>query len=250
MMSCTPASSADHPRSRGVYLSSRCVLDTTGGSSPLARGLLTQYAKLNPRKRIIPARAGFTASHQRTSGSRSDHPRSRGVYALGEADGDGAVGSSPLARGLQIFHHRLDMLDRIIPARAGFTCRSSASHLPHRDHPRSRGVYRDGQWEDGEPLGSSPLARGLHAAVYRQACDYRIIPARAGFTGVMVRLIAECPDHPRSRGVYGPRVLPWDGYGGSSPLARGLRRREDSVGQQRGIIPARAGFTLSRRTGM
>ena len=73
----------------------------------------------------------------------------------------------------------------------------------------------------------------------------RIIPARAGFTSVP-RLTRSLPtDHPRSRGVYivvherVPHPL------GSSPLARGLRHLLLPCPQERGIIPARAGFTLA-----
>ena len=93
----------DHPRSRGVYWTvstpSTTVVgssplarglparptrapQTAHGSSPLARGLLDTYDKLNPRKRIIPARAGFTAAARRASITVPDHPRSRGVYRV------------------------------------------------------------------------------------------------------------------------------------------------------------------------
>ena len=50
-------------------------------------------------------------------------------------------------------------------------------------------------------------------------------------------------DHPRSRGVYlqaGQAKVTGEG---SSPLARGLRRRHLHPGDRAGIIPARAGFT-------
>ena len=52
----------DHPRSRGVYvmLHPRALIGL--GSSPLARGLLGRPGYPRPRGRIIPARAGFTAS--------------------------------------------------------------------------------------------------------------------------------------------------------------------------------------------
>ena len=71
-----------------------------------------------------------------------------------------------------------------------------------------------------------------------------IIPARAGFTDTGAQCTGENEDHPRSRGVYivgGP-----DGSleGGSSPLARGLRCSCSSPARYRGIIPARAGFTV------
>ena len=52
-------------------------------------------------------------------------------------------------------------------------------------------------------------------------------------------------DHPRSRGVYSwlfaSIILP----GGSSPLARGLLERGGERLDVNGIIPARAGFTVS-----
>ena len=50
-------------------------------------------------------------------------------------------GSSPLARGLHIFINCLEMMGRIIPARAGFTPLKMHSQNVSKDHPRSRGVY-------------------------------------------------------------------------------------------------------------
>ena len=95
-----------------------------------------------------------------------------------------------------------------------------------KDHPRSRGVYAKKVKGKLTTLGSSPLARGLLIFASPEFVANRIIPARAGFT------IRDCSapggdqDHPRSRGVYEPWLVPlvvdvW-------------------------IIPARAGFTLTR----
>ena len=77
----------------------------------------------------------------------------------------------------------------------------------------------------------------------------RIIPARAGFTPPTARSAWRSADHPRSRGVYAhPDEAGWRAWG-SSPLARGLRRRETHPTATGRIIPARAGFTpaLPRR---
>ena len=52
----------------------------------------------------------------------------------------------------------------------------------------------------------------------------RIIPARAGFTAYGDRKTTWGKDHPRSRGVYHAAARLIGGGGGSSPLARGLRR--------------------------
>ena len=50
----------DHPRSRGVYMTSPTWNPPWGGSSPLARGLPGRGRRHPHRRRIIPARAGFT----------------------------------------------------------------------------------------------------------------------------------------------------------------------------------------------
>ena len=70
--------------------------------------------------------------------------------------------------------------------------------------------------------GSSPLARGLpwpRSSAWAQQ------------------------DHPRSRGVYELPPHTHEIGEGSSPLARGLRRRRRPPRRQGRIIPARAGFT-------
>ena len=193
----------DHPRSRGVYRPRGRHGRPQAGSSPLARGLPLLLAAL--------ARGLL------------DHPRSRGVYPPVPAPGHRPQGSSPLARGLHhppvtTIAHR-----RIIPARAGFTPRHRGTGCSAWDHPRSRGVY---------------YVKNLRRRRYRW-----IIPARAGFTLCthLVELHAE--DHPRSRGVYYHQQTGDGARLGSSPLARGLRLYMGVMNAQRGIIPARAGFT-------
>ena len=112
------------------------------GSSPLARGLPLRGAESRSEGRIIPARAGFTGSSHRPAVAAGDHPRSRGVYLPGARYARCPLGSSPLARGLQLDDLPWDPMAGIIPARAGFT------EVPQADS-------------------------GHHG---------RIIPARAGFT--------------------------------------------------------------------
>ena len=98
--------------------------------------------------------------------------------------------------------------------------------------------------------GSSPLARGLHCKGSGHLRSLRIIPARAGFTLLIVVMHRWGKDHPRSRGVYGVRHRPKLTDRGSSPLARGLPPRSRFRGRGRGIIPARAGFTQSGDVGI
>ena len=173
-----------------------------------------------------------------------DHPRSRGVYATGPRSEALAAGSSPLARGLLPDHAVDDGVGRIIPARAGFTGCTTGRPTARRDHPRSRGVYIPPRTTGLCEIGSSPLARGLPSPPRSRTPRRRIIPARAGFTTRASGRGPAPPDHPRSRGVYAPRVAALHRHQGSSPLARGLRDVGDDRWGAAGIIPARAGFTI------
>ena len=217
------------------------------GSSPLARGLPQTATAFSRPLRIIPARAGFTPPRRPPPTRSRDHPRSRGVYSSGMCGRTASPGSSPLARGLLVPLPHSRARARIIPARAGFTGLPPCGRRADRDHPRSRGVYSSPSTSGPTPTGSSPLARGLQGVQGDVAEVPGIIPARAGFTRLMIGFTASSPDHPRSRGVYEVRVRGADGGGGSSPLARGLPAPLlHRPGGER-IIPARAGFTRRRR---
>ena len=154
------------------------------------------------------------------------------------------LGSSPLARGLRSTNPPKRERTRIIPARAGFTAFEASADGKGTDHPRSRGVYADVWVHTFGADGSSPLARGLPGSWPPSGRPGRIIPARAGFTGPIISVPKMTGDHPRSRGVYGPTNCAFRRWTGSSPLARGLLPRPSVRDRQRGIIPARAGFTI------
>ena len=195
----------DHPRSRGVYPYLEDDVVKYEGSSPLARGLRHSADGLRHGRRIIPARAGFTAHNRAHARLMRDHPRSRGVYRCPLALRPARWGSSPLARGLRVLGPAWSVGEGIIPARAGFT------------HPTV---------SDITPVcGSSPLARGLPSSLGVVSLRSRIIPARAGFTLKISHRGSLLWDHPRSRGVYRLRVAERRAAAGSSPLARGLRLR-------------------------
>ena len=200
------------------------------------------------RSRIIPARAGFTGGFNERVTLGRDHPRSRGVYRTIAATSALAPGSSPLARGLQLPSRLGDIHERIIPARAGFTHTALDAHRCGADHPRSRGVYPGPPCQNTSPNGSSPLARGLRPAYQGGLPVGRIIPARAGFTERRTRTRGTPRDHPRSRGVYSSQAVSAATTWGSSPLARGLRRKSAQCQQVKGIIPARAGFTVDNNS--
>ena len=233
----------DHPRSRGVYGGTPCPASPTRGSSPLARGLPAPWRPCTSRRRIIPARAGFTGPAPWAGCGPPDHPRSRGVYQQSCSGPRLRSGSSPLARGLHGGDLHELSAQGIIPARAGFTRRSPTCTGGGPDHPRSRGVYADKWLIRTVHDGSSPLARGLRSPAGVEVVIVGIIPARAGFTVAGRRPRRVQMDHPRSRGVYWNAIWGAVSGFGSSPLARGLRatRNKDLISTR--IIPARAGFT-------
>ena len=246
------AAGADDRRiipARAGFTGSRPSADRTSGDHPRSRGVYrVPVGDAQRPPRIIPARAGFTCAPPMCRLAPADHPRSRGVYRTAAAHPVVQPGSSPLARGLRAGPGRRVLRVRIIPARAGFTHWVRAQVVDTPDHPRSRGVYV--VWSDvGRPRpGSSPLARGLRAALRAELVVRRIIPARAGFTRTRSPAGTWSWDHPRSRGVYrrdrrGAQTGP-----GSSPLARGLRSASGLHIVQDRIIPARAGFTAGRRS--
>ena len=235
----------DHPRSRGVYHVPVHHRRSDDGSSPLARGLQPERPQGRPKRGIIPARAGFTPRNARRSARPRDHPRSRGVYWKVSSPGAPSPGSSPLARGLRVFDRHGHSAPRIIPARAGFTPPGRSRDSRRRDHPRSRGVYRAPSGFRENSVGSSPLARGLRTSVGSGTPKTGIIPARAGFTWGWDCFGPAPGDHPRSRGVYTPEQVAAEWHCGSSPLARGLLPFGVLGLDHAGIIPARAGFTVT-----
>mgnify|MGYP001691098853 CR=1 FL=1 len=154
----------DHPRSRGVYPMVWNAGCTTLGSSPLARGLPAHRRGPHHPRRIIPARAGFTHHRRRRRAVRTDHPRSRGVYARKIHRIATGRGSSPLARGLPVLLRGERPMTRIIPARAGFTDAAlrtlvRAETGAEGSSPLARGLQREKIMT--ATIGSSPLARGL-----------------------------------------------------------------------------------------
>ena len=233
----------DHPRSRGVHHPWSAHRPRRRGSSPLARGPLWLAHFKHIDVRIIPARAGSTLSMPGLAKPGRDHPRSRGVHHLSPERATRSLGSSPLARGPPPLVSASPTPERIIPARAGST---AVRHL-HRgaveDHPRSRGVHQLGRDGNGDFTGSSPLARGPPVFARSVGAELGIIPARAGSTVVAAGVALYKKDHPRSRGVHKCSSRWMSARSGSSPLARGPRRRCCGTFSGRRIIPARAGST-------
>ena len=131
----------------------------------------------------------------------------------------------------------------IIPAYAGNThgigCRASAG----RDHPRVCGehVFADSHIEDA--AGSSPRMRGTLTAIHCAAELIGIIPAYAGNTFRLSRVVAWHGDHPRVCGEHDMQNAFIRPIQGSSPRMRGTLQHKSLHVEHEGIIPAYAGNT-------
>ena len=154
-----------------------------------------------------------------------DHPRIRGEHAWPTFPSSDRNGSSPHTRGARLADFPELRPERIIPAYAGSTSKSSPRTLPVKDHPRIRGEHRALNPGGVFSAGSSPHTRGAPSAE---------IPP-----------IASSRDHPRIRGEHlrGDRT-PRPGRG-SSPHTRGAPTCRPPGTTRPRIIPAYAGSTAS-----
>ena len=217
------------------------------GSSPLARGAHTESAGGRLCLRLIPTHAGNIGTPQLRNGGRSAHPRSRGEHKINPGNPGGFCGSSPPVRRAHQTRPAKGGFFGLIPARAGNTTSPCCSPHLRRAHPRSRGEHCFGGSGVRCLQGSSPLARGTRRHDVEQHQVRGLIPARAGNTngGSARRRIFGA--HPRSRGEHHSMPAKPPPAMGSSPLARGTPFRLFCGGCGRGLIPARAGNTHSRR---
>ena len=238
-----PCSSSVHPRSRGEHQHDDVLDDHRAGSSPLARGTLSNIDIETARVRFIPARAGNTTIWEPFSPRGSVHPRSRGEHCVLDSHSLSSIGSSPLARGTRRIVNAQGMVGRFIPARAGNTAWADGRPVRVPVHPRSRGEHSNRAPPPTSSNGSSPLARGTRRFDTAEILRRRFIPARAGNTRPGRRRRPWPPVHPRSRGEHtSPTAAGWRTTG-SSPLARGTPRFRRRLRLGHRFIPARAGNT-------
>ena len=114
-------------------------------------------------------------------------------------------------------------------------------------HPRSRGEHKPKLKVKPGVSGSSPLARGTLVRPVWDGIQSGLIPARAGNTAIHCTTRRVRRAHPRSRGEHWHRCIRSRRAWGSSPLARGTPPGGARLTRLWGLIPARAGNTVSAR---
>ena len=217
------------------------------GSSPLTRGKHTRAVQVVDHQRLIPAHAGKTLRRQRGRFRARAHPRSRGENLRSRRRKWTILGSSPLTRGKRVGGVERGGNMGLIPAHAGKTVEPGRRIRQLGAHPRSRGENAAAGAVAGRRGGSSPLTRGKQLP--RQCDDLHqgLIPAHAGKTLPLPRLVTPAGAHPRSRGENRGRKTATQPVWGSSPLTRGKRSAATRRVLDRGLIPAHAGKTTWSR---
>ena len=217
----TASMAAVHPRMRGERPLLHSPVVRLSGSSPHARGTQSRSFSLARGHRFIPACAGNAPRRVPLARLETVHPRMRGErVTVGTVITD-VTGSSPHARG---------------------TRQSEARQCSIRTvHPRMRGERDPIPRAISRVVGSSPHARGTRQATRRTHKLSRFIPACAGNAIRALDRIYPRTVHPRMRGERFETRSARPPICGSSPHARGTRKRRQHFRQNQRFIPACAG---------
>ena len=237
-----------HPRVCGEHGTTPSGNNASNGSSPRVRGTQPQSTTPTCARRFIPACAGNTRCPPARSPRRPVHPRVCGEHVRRLGSVQPCCGSSPRVRGTPQRPHRVQHLQRFIPACAGNTgpCLRRRSRTPVHprvcgEHPAIISIRR--AWS-----GSSPRVRGTRALFDQRAHVVRFIPACAGNTMTAWRIIRLAPVHPRVCGEHRAAMTPRHEQAGSSPRVRGTPRLPVLDTTANRFIPACAGNTMARAT--
>ena len=135
----SPVPTGAHPRACGENPVRPPLRPRPLGSSPRVRGKRGSSRATDAAHRLIPARAGKTASSGAPPGSARAHPRACGENWAATDMGSSAPGSSPRVRGKPAPCAAPPAGGGLIPARAGKTSCASSTTRRTSAHPRACG---------------------------------------------------------------------------------------------------------------
>ena len=140
------------------------------------------------------------------------------------------------------------VFNRFIPAGAGNTFETGTLWASVAVYPRWRGEHAVNRAVISVKIGLSPLARGTLIQTPDCFAVRRFIPAGAGNTYALKRIIATVQVYPRWRGEHGNATDRNPDVVGLSPLARGTPAFTGLLITETRFIPAGAGNTINTRS--
>ena len=221
--SVTSLSLWDHPRVCGEHVTTPHAQDKQAGSSPRMRGTPASSEADAPDCGIIPAYAGNTDGCPWPCESDGDHPRVCGEHPKRGRTVRPSTGSSPRMRGTLRRRRCRAGYHGIIPAYAGNTDNLAVNRVHPWDHPRVCGEHGGFSAKVAKSKGSSPRMRGTLVGVSCVSNWLRIIPAYAGNTVCVTKVLPPPPDHPRVCGEHLQQAFQQLQPAGSSPRMRGTQ---------------------------
>ena len=219
---------AVHPRGHGEHPKNKRRKNGSNGSSPWARGTLTN--SLNPRtaSRFIPVGTGNTYSGATFDATSTVHPRGHGEHSTPFTSTITSPRFIPVGTGNTPFYNPVHSLTSVHP----------------RGHGEHIGVMSDPTGEDG----SSPWARGTHDGTLDAALVNRFIPVGTGNTASGRQTGRKTTVHPRGHGEHARLLHHGISCGGSSPWARGTQGQNATVPSLARFIPVGTGNTCDTLT--
>ena len=176
----------DHPRRCGENRKHIHVYILHMGSPPQVRGKPAERDPSAFFTRITPAGAGKTYLDMPDWAKAEDHPRRCGENSIFFELHFAGEGSPPQVRGKPIAAMISGSAPRITPAGAGKTseCRTDSGF--DVDHPRRCGENALSTYRMSAEIGSPPQVRGKHSERTVNAKGFRITPAGAGKTRMVL----------------------------------------------------------------
>ena len=237
----TTRSTTVHPRERGERSDQSRGQMARNGSSPRARGTVTDQNGDHWFIRFIPASAGNGGYVADKPLAEAVHPRERGERVSALRTIARRSGSSPRARGTGPRRNLISGDNRFIPASAGNGPVLVLLLKLKTVHPRERGERGRQRPRVRNHVGSSPRARGTAQTANTGDSRHRFIPASAGNGLCAIWARGAGTVHPRERGerIF-ETVYRFSRYG-SSPRARGTGDDRCRLLPAERFIPASAG---------
>ena len=189
--------------------------------TPANAGKRILYKAGSIRRRITPANAGKRQPGQCFLTPGWDHPRECGEKPSKYVIWDELKGSPPRMRGKAGKTLSAVQYVRITPANAGKSSLTSVDSRRSRDHPRECGEKPHSLNLPSKPIGSPPRMRGKGRKKSKKSVHYRITPANAGKSCLVIWLMVWVLDHPRECGEKTHTHTPLYPTLGSPPRMRG-----------------------------